>query len=145
MSSQTDIQVNDSSEDPKSYVVAGAVLSCNSGTQLSRLKMPLSHGVYIKDNAQMNVDDYKSGVNIMPFGYCCNPQNPAVQNGRVDIEGVKKAPCLPIVDIAWRNGKTDKLVEGSAALLDHCTTSCMHGGEIFIVDNGQNLGGTKIG
>ncbi|MFX3633293.1 MAG: DUF4280 domain-containing protein [Candidatus Pristimantibacillus sp.] len=145
MSEQTDVQVNSSNEDQKSYVVAGAVLMCNCGTQYSRLKMPLSHGVYIKGKAQMNVEDYIPNINIMPFGNCVNPSNPDVQNGRVDIEGVKKAPCIPKVTLPWRNGKVNKVIEGSAALLNDCTNKCTFNGDIIIVDNGQNLGGTIVG
>lgn len=73
------------------YVVAGAILSCSFGTQPTRLKRPFSHGVYVKDKAQMNVTDYLPGTNISNFGRCSCPANPAVKSSdMVDIYGVKK-------------------------------------------------------
>ncbi|MOA12232.1 hypothetical protein D3C78_1322060 [compost metagenome] len=120
-------------------------MKCSCGTQYSRLKTPFCHGVYIKGKPQMNVDDFVPGVNIMPFGNCTSLLNPAVQMGRVDINGVKKAPCTPKVTLPWRNGKSDKLIEGKAALLNHCTNMCAYFGTINIEDSGQNLDGVTVG
>ncbi|BFH17780.1 DUF4280 domain-containing protein [Paenibacillus melissococcoides] len=133
-------QLKSGSGDKKSYVVAGAILKCSFGTQPTRLKTPLSHGVYIKNKAQMNIKDYKPGVNIIHFGNCSSPDNPAVQNSSlVDVFGVKKAPCIPLINMPWLNGKSDVLVENEPALLNTCTTRCIHCGLIQIENDGQNL------
>ncbi|MGG4213071.1 DUF4280 domain-containing protein [Paenibacillus sp. FSL L8-0638] len=124
----------------KGYVVAGAILKCNRGTQPTRLKRPFSHGVYIKDKAQMNVGDHEPGVHISGFGNCFSSANPAVQNSEmVDIFGVKKAPCVPVILRPWIGGKQDVLVEGQPALLEHCTNACLYCGAITIENDGQNL------
>ncbi|MEK3786504.1 PAAR-like protein [Paenibacillus sp. FSL K6-1230] len=122
------------------YVVAGAILSCSFGTQPTRLKRPLSHGVYIKGKAQMNVGDCEPGVNISGFGRCWCKANPAVKASKlVDIYGVPKAPCVPVITGAWIGGKKDVLIEGQPALLQSCSNACMYGGMIRIDDDGQNL------
>ncbi|ANF97583.1 DUF4280 domain-containing protein [Paenibacillus bovis] len=124
----------------KSYVVAGAILSCSHGTQPTRLKRPFSHGVYVKNKAQMNIGDYLPGTNISSFGNCSCLQNPAVQSSNmVDIYGVKKAPCVPVLTRPWLNGKSDVLIEGQPALTHNCTHQCLYGGNIKIEDDGQEL------
>jgi len=124
----------------KSYVVAGAILSCSYGTQPTRLKRPFSHGVYVKDKAQMNIGDYLPSVNIKSFGNCSSPLNPAVQASKmVDIYGVKKAPCRPALTQSWLHGKSDVLIEGQPALTHNCTHQCLYAGNIKIEDDGQEL------
>ncbi|MGK5512399.1 DUF4280 domain-containing protein, partial [Brevibacillus formosus] len=70
------INIQQSSAERKSYVVVGAILSCSSGSKQSRLKMPFSHGVFVKGKPQMNIMDFVPNVNIMPFGKCSSLQNP---------------------------------------------------------------------
>lgn len=93
----------------------------------------------------MNVADYEPMVNIIPFGNCFSMLNPAVQNGEMDIEGLQKAPCVPVITERWAGGKEDVLIEGEPALLSDCTTFCIHGGLIQIEDDGQELDGTSVG
>lgn len=108
-----------------SYVVAGAILSCSNGSKRVRLTMPVSHGVYIKDKAQMNIQDYLTYSNIKPFGAC---------------SALQGAPCSPAITIPWINGKEDTLIEGHPALLNISTNTCLHCGTIKIDDDGQDLG-----
>ncbi|WP_339178265.1 DUF4280 domain-containing protein [Paenibacillus sp. FSL H8-0317] len=137
---ELDTQIQSAGDAPKSYVVAGAILKCNCGTQRTRLKIPFSHGVYIKGKAQMTVEDYIPGIHIGSFGNCSNPLNPAVETSTmVDIYGVKKAPCMPVLTMSWLHGKGDTEVEGKAALLSQCTHKCLYGGDIVIEDDGQQL------
>ncbi|WP_081667088.1 DUF4280 domain-containing protein [Paenibacillus pinihumi] len=138
------VEINESGGEDDSYVVAGAILSCSSGTQLNRLKLPSSHGVYVKDKPQMNVKDSVLNVNVMPFGRCFSPINPAVQAGEMDIEGVMKAPCVPLLSSQWTGGKENVLVEGAPALVNKCTLMCTLGGCITIEDDGQELGGVSV-
>lgn len=133
-------QIHTAGEASKGYVVAGAILKCNCGTQRTRLKIPFSHGVYIKGKAKMTVEDYVPGIHIGSFGNCSNPLNPAVAaSTMVDIYGVKKAPCVPVLTMPWLHGKGDTKVEGKAALLSHCTHKCLYGGDIVIENDGQQL------
>ncbi|MBC2582569.1 DUF4280 domain-containing protein [Clostridium sp. DJ247] len=112
----------------KSYVVAGAKLKCTCGSRKSKLRVPSSHGVYIKDKAQLNVMDYKPGVNITTFGICKSPKNPLVDTFE---------SCKPILNMPWTNGKNEVLVENAPALLNTSTNKCIYDGTIIIEDDGQ--------
>lgn len=81
------IEVQGPSGEQHSYVVAGAILSCTWGTKRTRLTMPVSHGVYAKDKAQMNIQDYLPNLNIMPFGLCNSMSNPEVIAALKELEG----------------------------------------------------------
>ncbi len=61
------------------YIVHGAETSCSCGLRNSHVVVPLSHGVFIHDIAQLNIFDYKPYVNIQTFGGCTSPENPSVQ------------------------------------------------------------------
>ncbi len=133
------LHVEDSGGDQQSYVVAGAILTCNFGDKPNRLKTPFSHGVYIKNKAQMNIMDYVPNVNIMPFGLCSSLANPAVASATSANNGVlTPQPCTPVT-MPWINGKTDVLIENQPALLSKCTCQCAYNGIIKIEDDGQEL------
>ncbi|WP_327860467.1 DUF4280 domain-containing protein [Aneurinibacillus thermoaerophilus] len=110
-------------EEQQSYVVAGATLCCSMGSEKSKLQLPVSHGLYIKDKPQMNVMDYQPYVNIMPFGMCS-----------------KGGMCIPNITMPWMNGKSDKMVGGFPALSTKSTVMCIAGGNISIEDDGQEIG-----
>ncbi|NTU23898.1 DUF4280 domain-containing protein [Brevibacillus sp. HB1.2] len=140
------ISVQKSNAERKSYVVVGAILSCSSGSQLSRLKMPFSHGVFVKGKPQMNIMDFVPNINIMPFGKCSNLKNPAVASATAANNGVlTPMPCTPVMTMPWIDGKPDKVVGGHPALLNKSTNMCFHCGLIKIEDDGQDLGGVTIG
>ncbi|TQK62413.1 uncharacterized protein DUF4280 [Brevibacillus sp. AG162] len=140
------ISIQKSSAERKSYVVVGAILSCSSGSRLSRLKMPFSHGVFVKGKPQMNIMDFVPNINIMPFGKCNNLKNPAVASATAANNGVlTPMPCTPVMTMPWIDGKPDKMVGGHPALLNKSTNMCFHCGLIKIEDDGQDLGGVTIG
>ncbi|MED4351068.1 DUF4280 domain-containing protein [Schinkia azotoformans] len=122
----------------KSYVVAGATLSCTQGDQMSRLTMPVSHGVYVKEKAQMNVMDFKPSVNIQPFGLCQTTTNSAVAAATAAIYGIlTPMPCTPVVTMPWINGKDDQLIENAPALTNQSLIMCLYSGTIKVKDDGQ--------
>ncbi|MGE7022154.1 DUF4280 domain-containing protein [Solibacillus cecembensis] len=124
--------------DQRSYVVAGATLSCSQGDQTSILAMPFSHGVYTKNKAQMNIMDFKPHINIQPFGLCQTLANPAVAAATAANNGVlTPVPCTPVVTMPWINGKDDQLVEKSPALINICINMCLYSGTIKVEDDGQ--------
>lgn len=47
------------------------------------------------------------------------------------------ALCTPVINIKWIKGKEDMLIDGEPALLSKCKISCIYGGEIKIIDDGQ--------
>ncbi|MED4351061.1 DUF4280 domain-containing protein [Schinkia azotoformans] len=122
----------------KSYVVAGATLSCTQGNQTSRLTMPVSHGVYVKEKAQMNVMDFQPSVNIQPFGLCQTTANPVVAAATAANYGVlTPMPCTPVVTMPWINGKDDQLIENFSALTNQSFNMCLYSGTIKVEDDGQ--------
>lgn len=137
-----DIRIVESTGEQKSYVVAGAILSCSKGDKPNRLKMPFSHGVYIQNKAQMNIKDHVPNENIFPFGKCCSMQNPTVASATAANNGVlTPMPCTPMTTMPWIMGKDDKLIEGQPALLNKSMLSCLYCGVIKIEDDGQLLEG----
>lgn len=122
----------------KSYVVVGATLSCSQGDQTSKLTMPASHGVFVKEKAQMNVMDYKPMVNIQPFGLCQTTANPAVAAATAANFGIlTPMPCTPVVTMPWINGKDDQLIENFPALTNQSINMCLYSGTIKVDDDGQ--------
>lgn len=123
----------------KSYVVAGATISCSFGSQSSRLSSPMSHGVFVKGKPLMNIMDYIPNVNIMPFGTCGSMQNPVVAAATAANNGVlQRMPCMPMVTMPWLGGKTDKRVDNVPSLLSDSTNMCMFCGQIKVENDGQN-------
>jgi hypothetical protein len=121
-----------------SYVVIGAKTKCSFGDKQGQLKLPLSHGAFIKDKAQLNIMDFKPILNITPFGKCKSLANPTVAAATAAHHGkLTKMPCVPVVVMPWIQGKTDKLVENFPALLNTSTNMCMWCGRITITDDGQ--------
>ncbi|EHS57787.1 DUF4280 domain-containing protein [Paenibacillus kribbensis] len=110
-----------------SYVVRGAVLECECGSNPNILNLPMCHGAYIQGKPLMNVGDSKNIVNIpATFGVC---------------EALGE-PCQPQVNMEWLNGKNDVLIDGKAVLTSDSYVMCMKHpqGIIYIADDGQQKG-----
>ncbi|MCL2610826.1 MAG: DUF4280 domain-containing protein [Defluviitaleaceae bacterium] len=106
------------------YVVDGATLECTLGTVKSTLKMPLSHGIFLKDKAQCNVGDRIPIKNILPFGNCNITSPPP--------------PCIPATLLPWINKKDTTLsLNEQKALIQNAICFCSIGGIITIEDSGQ--------
>lgn len=151
-------------KEPK-YVVHGAYCFCPQGSRPARIVVPASHGDYIHDQPQLNVNDCVPMVNIRPFGLCKSTRNPAVQavinalppmpkqeeaGWFASLFIKKEAPppekvpepecvamCVPNITFPWQSGKEDVLIEEAPALLDTCWNKCVYGETIKIVHNGQ--------
>jgi hypothetical protein len=119
----------------KIYVVHGATLECSCGSEESTFKVSPGRETYTNGQLQANSADFKPNVNIMPFGKCTSPSNPAVASSG-NPEGV---PCVPVITMQWIKGKADTLIEGFPALLNSSTTMCMWCGKITISDDGQQV------
>lgn len=132
------LKISEDTSDEYSYVVTGATLSCSYGDAPSILKAPKSHGVFLKGKPKMNIMDYKSNVNVMPFGMCSSMSNPAVASATAANYGnLTPMPCTPVITMPWINGKDDNLVENKPSLLSISTNSCIYCGDIIIEDDGQ--------
>jgi hypothetical protein len=104
------------------YVVRGGIIQCSAGSSTDVLNMPYSHGVFLKDQPQLNIKDSNSGENVISFGFC----------------SIKLAGCSPSLPDDWINGAKTKLkIAGEEALLKDACLFCAVGGEITIVTSGQ--------
>ena len=103
------------------YVVAGARLSCTLGASKSTLQMPISHGIFLKDKPQSNIQDRIPIKNIESFGSC-----------------TKIGPCIPATALPWVNKKDSTImINGQKALIKDAVCFCTVGGIITIEDSGQ--------
>ncbi|MCL1935162.1 MAG: DUF4280 domain-containing protein [Defluviitaleaceae bacterium] len=110
--------------DLSEYVVNGATTKCTLGTAKSKLLMPMSHGVFLKDKPQCNVGDRIPIKNILPFGNCTISSPPP--------------PCVPVTPAPWANKKDTTLsINDQKALLKNANCFCAIGGTISIEDSGQ--------
>ncbi|MBG9455894.1 hypothetical protein ABE61_18005 [Lysinibacillus sphaericus] len=115
------LETEGSEQEQFSYVVHGAIISCEFGSHLNYLNLPQDHGVYIKEKAVMNVGD-RNPDNIPTFGVCLQLQK----------------PCTPTCSIDWLEGMENVNIEGKQALLSRCHTQCSAGGgKIEIIHDGQ--------
>ncbi|MCW3791436.1 DUF4280 domain-containing protein [Paenibacillus sp. LS1] len=150
-----------------SYAVHGAYAICSLGTRPARLIVPASHGDYIHEQPQLNVFDYLSMTHVRPFGLCTSKSNPDVQAEMKKVEEAVVAPkqdigwfkslftkeedipleelpppecvamCVPRTVRPWFFGKEDVKVGIADAMLNTCSNSCIYGGQITIIDDGQ--------
>ena len=67
------------------YIVHCAMIECDMGMRPSYLVLTKSHGVYLKNMAQLTVKDCKAPENIIPFGGCMSPENPLVVEAAKEI------------------------------------------------------------
>ena len=81
----------------------------------------------ITDNAPM--------VNVMPFGMCRNPANPAVAAATAAAMGVlTPMPCIPVTAAPWMPGSPTVLIGGKPALNNTSKLMCSYGGVIQITN-----------
>lgn len=149
------------------YVVHCADTVCTMGMRESKIVLEKSHGVFLKNQAQMTVKDQKGDANVINFGGCYSAENPNTVAEAEKIAGnVKEATgqsfekqvkdifttegeggkvmacvgvCTPdIVSVQWDKEKEDVSVEpGQNALLGEATLTCKFGGTIKIIGTGQ--------
>ena len=73
------------------YVVHCADTVCTMGMRQSKIVLRKSHGVYLKNQAQMTVKDQEGVTNVICFGGCHSAENPAtVAEAERIAEDVKK-------------------------------------------------------
>jgi hypothetical protein len=63
----------------KQYIVNGAMTECSFSPDRSYVVIPISHGEYINNIAQLNVGDCMPNTNIISFKVCQSPSNPSVK------------------------------------------------------------------
>ena len=104
------------------YCTENAILCCPFGLLLSRLTIANERHVILSNNRMANISDFKPMADVMPFGICCSPTNPAV----ISSMGCP-APCTPVISTPWTNLEpVNVLVQGMPAITNSSTLQCLN-------------------
>ena len=123
----------------REFVVMGARLECNHGTTPSNLVVLPTRTVMLTGKFKANIGDCKPLINVLPFGLCKSPANPAVAAAM----GTPQ-PCAPACS-TWLVGHTTVWVQGEPALLTDDKAICPLGaGMITVKTSGQGSGYKKL-
>ena len=119
-------------------VVTGALIKCAFGVAPSALTVPPVSGVLAGNLPAATIMDHIPMVNIMPFGMCSAPSNPAVISATAAALGVfTPMPCVPVTPGPWAPGSPTVLVGNKPALNNTSKCMCTWGGVISVVQAGQ--------
>src|SRR5919112_5104618 len=111
-------------------VCMGATLQCSFGLAPSVLSV-LPQNRVLTQTPDANIMDNKPLVNIMPFGMCSSPANPAVIAATAAALGVlTPMPCVPVTPAPWVVGAPTALVGNMPTLNNSSKLMCMWGGVI---------------
>lgn len=118
-------------------VCMGATLQCSFGAAPSSLVVLPANRV-LTQTPDANIMDNKPLVNVMPFGMCSSPSNPAVIAATAAALGVfTPAPCVPVIPAPWIPGAPTVLIANMPALDNMCKLMCAWAGVIQITNAGQ--------
>ena len=118
-------------------VCMGATLKCSFGAAPSQLVV-LPQNRVLTATPDANIMDNKPLVNILPFGMCSSPANPAVASATTAALGVlTPMPCVPVTPAPWVAGSPTVLIANMPALNNSSTLMCTWGGVIQIVNPGE--------
>lgn len=113
-------------------VTATATLRCTQGLTPSLLMVLPTGRTFSEKRPNATVMDFVPLKNILPFGLCNSPTNPAV----IAAGGVP-APCQPVVTAPWTPGGITVNIGGQTALDDRSQCLCAWAGTISITQPGQ--------
>jgi hypothetical protein len=122
-------------------VAMGASLMCTMGLAPSSLVVLPQNRTMAEGKPAANIMDHKPFVNIVPFGMCKSPANPAVAAATVAALGVlTPMPCTPVTPGPWAPGSPTTLIANFPALNNSSKCMCAFAGVISI----SNPGCTKV-
>ena len=113
-------------------VVAGAVLKCSFGVAPSSLMVLPVNATQCSNAFAATIMDHVPTVNIMPFGMCTAPTNPAV----IAALGAP-VPCVPVTPAPWVPGSPTVLLANLPVLNDTSKCLCTWLGIITVQQPGQ--------
>ena len=124
---------------PAPLVNMGASIMCPFGAAPGTLVVvPKGPPVLVENKPAATIMDHIPFVNIMPFGICNSPANPAA----VAAKAVgATAPCTPVTAAPWVPGSPTVLINNFPALNATCTLMCALAGGVPITIT--NPGSTK--
>jgi len=119
-------------------VCNGATLQCSLGLTPSTLVVLPVKRVTTAEQPDATIMDNVPLVNIMSFGMCVSPANPAVAAATAAALGVlTPMPCIPVTPAPWVPGAPTVLLGETPTLDNQCTLSCIWGGVIQIINPGE--------
>ena len=101
-------------------VTEGAVTYCIFGSRPSTLVVPIGHNIQLNGVNRANISDRIPIENILPFGMCSSPFNPAV----IAALGVPQ-PCLPLTPCKWYPGDKNIILDKKPGLDNTCLNCCI--------------------
>ncbi len=120
------------------HVCNGAMLMCSFGVAPSVLTVLPINRTLTSNMPAANIMDHIPMVNIMPFGMCITPSNPAVAAATTAAMGVlTPMPCVPVTPAPWVVGSPTVLLGNMPALNNTSTLMCTWGGVITVTVPGQ--------
>ncbi|MFN8377738.1 MAG: DUF4280 domain-containing protein [Anaerolineae bacterium] len=119
---------------PAPLVVNGAMIMCPMGASpVSLIVIPKGQPVLAGSQPVATIQDMIPMTNILPFGICNSPANPAAVSAKA--VGAT-APCTPAVAAPWTPGVPQLLIGGVPAVNATCTCICtLSGGVPITVTN----------
>lgn len=123
----------------KIYVCTGAVLHCTQGTGNSSLSAT-PKCVSLCSQDQANITDHISMMNVKSFGRCRSLAYPPTASATAaNLGRLTPMPCVPGTMANWSAVDSNSQIGGQPALLNTAKLRCIYGGEITIVNPGQQL------
>ena len=114
-----------------------AQVACSMGLAPSTL-IPTPKTVLTSYMMAANIMDHVPMTNILPFGMCRSPINPAVIATTAAALGTPTpAPCIPATPAPWIPGQATVILCNTPALDDTSKLICIWGGVIEFVAPGQ--------
>ena len=122
---------------------------CNGATLICPFAVPPSTSTFVvlpinrmltSDQPAANIMDNKPMVNIMSFGACMSPGNPAFVAATAAALGTPTpVPCVPVTPAPWVTGAISPpvLLADQPALDNVSTLNCMMGGVIAVLNPGE--------
>lgn len=119
-------------------VCNGAMCACSFGVAPSTLTVLPAKLVNTSNVPAATIMDNIPMTNVMPFGMCSAPTNPAVIAATSAASGVfTPAPCIPATPAPWVPGSATVMIGNIPALNSTSTLNCIWGGVITISFAGQ--------
>jgi hypothetical protein len=116
----------------------GAMMKCSFGMAPSSLVVLPLNRTLTNQMPDANIMDHIPMVNIMPFGMCMTPSNPAVAAATAAALGVlTPMPCIPVTPAPWIVGAITVLLGNQPTLDNISTLMCTWGGVIKFITPGE--------
>jgi len=119
-------------------ICAGALLQCTFGVAPSALGVLPANRTMCGGPPATNIMDNVPFMNIMPFGMCSSPANPAVAAATAAALGVlTPMPCTPVPAGPWIPGAPTALIANMPTVTDASKLMCSFGGVISVTVAGE--------